>query len=124
MSLTHTVRSILHQPHASSSYSPSTFVVISFEICVANRYKLNKKYRKLLAKSEEDPDNLGLKTQASQAQVCRVIAVLFRQRSICFNQIAAEAENEDNVAEQKRQQGKKVQYGQIVQVKILNNQRK
>ena len=31
-------------------------------------------------------------------------------------QIGADAENEDNVAEQKRQQGKKVLYGQIIQV--------
>ena len=33
-------------------------------------------------------------------------------------QIGAEAENEDNVAEQKRQLGKKVLYGQIIQVVI------
>ena len=33
-------------------------------------------------------------------------------------QINAEAEEEDNVAEQKRQQGKRVLYGQIVQVHV------
>lgn len=35
-------------------------------------------------------------------------------------QIAAEAETEDNEQEQKRQQGKKLLYGQIIQV-VLNN---
>jgi hypothetical protein len=32
-------------------------------------------------------------------------------------QLAAEAENEDNLLEQKRQQGKKVLYGQVIQVR-------
>ena len=31
-------------------------------------------------------------------------------------QVAAEAENEDNLAEEHRQQGKKLLYGQIIQV--------
>jgi len=33
-----------------------------------------------------------------------------------YQQIAAKAEQEDNVAEQKRQLGKKVLYGQVIQV--------
>ncbi|XP_033761182.1 inositol 1,4,5-trisphosphate receptor type 3-like isoform X6 [Pecten maximus] len=73
--------------------------VISFEICVANRYKLNKKYRKLCSKLNEDPENLSLRTNTTQAQ------------------LAAQAENDDNNLEQKRQQGKKVVYGQVVQLK-------
>lgn len=32
-------------------------------------------------------------------------------------QFAADAENEDNVAEQKRQHGKRVRYGEVVQVR-------
>ena len=43
--------------------------MISFQVCVANRYKLNKKYRKLKLKSDDNPDDLTLKTQTSQAQV-------------------------------------------------------
>jgi hypothetical protein len=40
---------------------------------------------------------------------------------VLMKQIAAEAENDDNTLEQKRQQGKKVLYGQIIQVnKILH----
>jgi hypothetical protein len=32
-------------------------------------------------------------------------------------QFAADAENEDNVAEQKRQHGKRVRYGEVIQVR-------
>lgn len=73
--------------------------VITFEICVANRYKLNKKFRKLQEKTFEDPNNLALRSQLHTAQV------------------AAKAETEDNELEQKRQQGKKVLYGQVIQLK-------
>jgi len=31
-------------------------------------------------------------------------------------QLAADAENEDNISEQKRQNGKRVRYGEVVQV--------
>jgi len=70
-------------------------------VSVANRYKLNKKFRKLHSKAEANPEDLTIKTQASSAQ------------------IGAEAENEDNVSEQQRQQGKKVLYGQIVQLQHM-----
>jgi hypothetical protein len=33
--------------------------------------------------------------------------------------MAAQAEDEDNIAEQKRQHGKRVRYGEVVQVVIL-----
>ncbi|KAK2148285.1 hypothetical protein LSH36_505g01003 [Paralvinella palmiformis] len=36
-----------------------------------------------------------------------------------MEKVAADAENEDNVAEQHRQQGKKLLYGQIIQVELL-----
>ena len=45
------------------------FSVITFEICVANRYKLNKKFRKLQEKTFEDPNNLALRSQLHTAQV-------------------------------------------------------
>ena len=45
------------------------FVAISFVICVSNRYKLNKNFLKLKAKSAAHYDDLALKTQCTQAQV-------------------------------------------------------
>lgn len=38
--------------------------------------------------------------------------------SYFFPQLAAQAENADNAAEQKRQLGKRVRYGEIIQVEI------
>ncbi|KAK6195687.1 hypothetical protein SNE40_001061 [Patella caerulea] len=75
--------------------------VIAFEICVANRYKLNKKYLKSETQSKEDPDNIALKNNVSQ------------------NKITADLESEDNALEQKRQQGRKVLYGQVIQLRHL-----
>ncbi|KAK7486477.1 hypothetical protein BaRGS_00022278, partial [Batillaria attramentaria] len=76
-------------------------VIIAFEVCAANRYKLTKKYTKLKAQSDADPDNLRLKNSVAQAK------------------IAADAEKEDNELEQKRNQGKKVLYGHTVQLRHL-----
>ena len=39
---------------------------------------------------------------------------------IFFLQIAAEAENTDNAQEQKRQMGKRVRYGEIIQVQFTS----
>nr|XP_022345635.1 inositol 1,4,5-trisphosphate receptor type 3-like isoform X6 [Crassostrea virginica] len=75
--------------------------VISFKIEVANRYKLNKSLRKSQAKLAEEPGNIPLRNQVSKAK------------------LAAAAENDDNFLEQKRQQGKKVLYGQIIQLRHL-----
>lgn len=75
--------------------------VISFKIEVANRYKLNKSLKKLATKLAEEPGNIPLRNQVSKAK------------------LAAVAENEDNILEQKRQQGKKVLYGQIIQLRHL-----
>ena len=44
-------------------------LVISFTICVANRYKLNKKCRKRQKKVDLNSEDLVLKAQVSQAQV-------------------------------------------------------
>ncbi|KAK3094787.1 hypothetical protein FSP39_006217 [Pinctada imbricata] len=75
--------------------------VLSFEIQVSNRYKLNKKFSKLAEKLEKDPDNITLRTSVAKAK------------------ISAESENDDNELEQKRQQGKKVLYGQVIQLRHL-----
>ncbi|KAL8600024.1 hypothetical protein ACOMHN_057793 [Nucella lapillus] len=75
--------------------------IIAFEICAANRYKLTKKYFKLKAQSDQDPDNLRLKNSVAQAK------------------IAAVAEKEDNDLEQRRNRGKKVLYGHTVQLQHL-----
>ncbi|GFS09539.1 inositol 1,4,5-trisphosphate receptor type 3-like isoform X13, partial [Elysia marginata] len=71
--------------------------IVAFELCVANRYKLTKKYNKLKARSDENPNDIKLKSSVAQAK------------------IAAKAEHEDNELEQKRNQGKKVVYGQVIQ---------
>ena len=63
--------------------------VISFHVCVANRYKLDKKYRKLLEKEAQgDPDDLQLKNQVAQAQVRRQRGLNKQHRrkfQICLN---------------------------------------
>ena len=43
--------------------------VISFALCVANRYKLSKKYVKLQQKLDADPENILLRTQVAHAKV-------------------------------------------------------
>ncbi|XP_065924756.1 inositol 1,4,5-trisphosphate receptor type 2 isoform X4 [Magallana gigas] len=73
--------------------------VISFHLEVANRYKLNKKLRKIQAKLGDDPENISMRNAVSRAKA------------------AADAENDDNILEQKRQLGKKVLYGQVIQLR-------
>ncbi|KAL3848254.1 hypothetical protein ACJMK2_019123, partial [Sinanodonta woodiana] len=75
--------------------------VFAFEICVANRYKFNKKYRKLKAKLEKDETNPNLSRDVHQAQK------------------AANAEDEDNELQQRTHQGKNLLYGQIIQLRHL-----
>ena len=48
------------------------FTVLSFEIQVSNRYKLNKKYSKLVEKLEKDPENISLRTSVSKARVSQI----------------------------------------------------
>ena len=55
------------------------FAAISFIICVANRYKLNKNYAKLKAKSESHPDDLAIKTRCTQAEV--------RETGVCVDEL-------------------------------------
>ncbi|XP_062618413.1 inositol 1,4,5-trisphosphate receptor type 1-like [Saccostrea cucullata] len=73
--------------------------VVVFQVCIQNRYKLNKKYRKWINSIQSEhpePCSRGLLKQTK---------------------LAAEAENKDNEAEQKRQHGKRVRYGEVVQLK-------
>ncbi|XP_074663089.1 inositol 1,4,5-trisphosphate-gated calcium channel ITPR3-like [Tubulanus polymorphus] len=72
---------------------------VTFQICIQNRYKLNKKYRKYYSNYDKDNEDLETKGMLAQAKA------------------AADAENIDNIAEQRRQQGKRVRYGEIIQLK-------
>ena len=74
---------------------------ITFQVCIQNRYKLNKQYRKLLDAIKDDPNNLELRALLPQAEA------------------ASNAEHSDNIAEQRRLQGKKVRYGDIVQLRHM-----
>nr|XP_022341733.1 inositol 1,4,5-trisphosphate receptor type 2-like isoform X6 [Crassostrea virginica] len=73
--------------------------VVVFQVCIQNRYKLNKKYRKWMNSLQTD----------NAEQITR--GLLKQAKS------AADAENKDNEAEQTRQHGKRVRYGEVVQLK-------
>ncbi|CAC5357472.1 unnamed protein product [Mytilus coruscus] len=76
--------------------------VIVFQITIQNRYKLNKKLRKIEF-NEIDTSEVH-ESSISKAASKKIKA-------------SAEAENKDNEAEQKRQFGKKVRYGEIIQLR-------
>ncbi|XP_060552412.1 inositol 1,4,5-trisphosphate receptor type 2-like [Ruditapes philippinarum] len=71
-----------------------------FIVGLQNRYKLNKKFRKYKS------------MVANSEGIIHEDETLLRQ-----HKMAAEAENMDNAQEQKRQLGKRVRYGEIVQLK-------
>ena len=50
---------------------------IQFQICIQNRYKLNKKYRKVLTAYGDETDSLESKAIKAQAKVNRTISYLF-----------------------------------------------
>ncbi|XP_064627454.1 inositol 1,4,5-trisphosphate receptor type 1-like isoform X9 [Lineus longissimus] len=75
---------------------------VTFQVCIQNRYKLNKKFRKYQNSVDREYDQ-DMETKALLAQA----------------KAAADAENIDNIAEQRRQQGKRVRYGEIIQLKHL-----
>ncbi|KAL8603330.1 hypothetical protein ACOMHN_054026 [Nucella lapillus] len=92
--------SLLGLSVSDSSWVPRVAVLaVTFQICIQNRYKLNKKYRKWLSQASTTGDSVQEKGLLHQAK------------------LAAGAENADNAAEQKRQLGKRVRYGEIVQLK-------
>ncbi|KAL3860316.1 hypothetical protein ACJMK2_010455, partial [Sinanodonta woodiana] len=88
------------QEKTRPSNIPNLHAVL-FQVCIQNRYKLNKKYRKWLNSLQTDSVEQNFKTVLDQAKA------------------AAEAENNDNEAEQKRQHGKRVRYGEVVQLKHI-----
>ncbi|WAR13356.1 ITPR1-like protein, partial [Mya arenaria] len=70
-----------------------------FQVAIQNRYKLNKKKRKFLAQASSNANLLDDTAQLQQ------------------HKLAAEAENADNLQEQRRQMGKRVRYGEIIQLR-------
>ncbi|XP_055890997.1 inositol 1,4,5-trisphosphate receptor-like isoform X3 [Biomphalaria glabrata] len=86
-----------HQDRNRPTNIPNAQAVI-FQICIQNRYKLNKKYRKCLSLQQKES------TETSKAMLTQA-------------KLSAEAEKKDNLAEQTRQHGKRVRYGEIVQLK-------
>ncbi|XP_059139568.1 inositol 1,4,5-trisphosphate receptor type 1-like isoform X3 [Physella acuta] len=79
---------------------PNAHTVV-FQVCIQNRYKLNKKYRKCVSYLQADSSDASARSMLTQAK------------------LAAEAEKKDNLAEQTRQHGKRVRYGEIVQLKHI-----
>ncbi|OAF66980.1 hypothetical protein A3Q56_05306, partial [Intoshia linei] len=71
---------------------------ISFKVCIVNRYKINKKLRKLEEKVLIEPNNIDLQAQLMDLKV------------------SSEAENKDNANEQKRQFNRSLLYGQSIQL--------
>ncbi|PVD21456.1 hypothetical protein C0Q70_19629 [Pomacea canaliculata] len=89
-----------HQDRNRPTNIPNPHAVV-FQICIQNRYKLNKKYRKWLALSQVEGADSSIRAMLLQAKM------------------AADAEDKDNLAEQTRQHGKRVRYGEIVQLKHM-----
>lgn len=89
---------IFNQQSRSNPSNIPTQSAVIFQICIQNRYKLNKKHRNWLSKNEAESALPEVLKQAREA---------------------AEAEDHDNAAEQKRQHGKTVRYGEIVQLKHM-----
>ncbi|KAI0214641.1 Inositol 1,4,5-trisphosphate receptor [Lamellibrachia satsuma] len=75
--------------------------MISFQLEVPDMYKLNKKYRKLKAKYSSIEDDLSV------------------SRALLEAKSDAETEIAENKAEQQRQWGKVIYYGQVVQLKHM-----
>ena len=53
------------------------------------------------------------------AKCNKSICTINKKSASIFVQLAADAENADNTAEQRRQLGKRVRYGDIMQVRFL-----
>uniref|UniRef100_A0A1I8H777 Inositol 1,4,5-trisphosphate receptor n=1 Tax=Macrostomum lignano TaxID=282301 RepID=A0A1I8H777_9PLAT len=85
--------------------------VLLFEVCIQNRYKLEKKYRKLANKPLAAPINSAAGANGNGDGGGGEGEHFEQARS------AALAESVDNMAEQKRNQGKRVRYGEIIQLK-------
>ncbi|XP_076449737.1 inositol 1,4,5-trisphosphate-gated calcium channel ITPR1-like isoform X2 [Babylonia areolata] len=89
-----------HQDRNRPTNVPNPHAVV-FQVCIQNRYKLNKKFRKWLTLSQAEGADSTVRAMVGQAKM------------------AAEAEDKDNLAEQTRQHGKRVRYGEVVQLKHI-----
>ena len=56
------------------------FIAVTFQVCIQNRYKLTKKYRKLTDASLGDPDNLEVKAALAQAKVCNHLIIPYMKK--------------------------------------------
>ncbi|CAD5116200.1 DgyrCDS5116 [Dimorphilus gyrociliatus] len=95
----HNALYIYHRQDASKPANIPNPHCVTFQICIQNRYKLQKKYRKLLSQSLANPTNLHIRSLLHQAKE------------------GAKAEMEDNACEERRQRGARVRYGTIIQLK-------
>ncbi|XP_064599288.1 inositol 1,4,5-trisphosphate receptor type 1-like [Liolophura sinensis] len=89
--------------HKQDRHRPTNIpnpTAVVFQVCIQNRYKLNKKFRKLVASVKNDSFD-GAKSH------------------VAASKLAANAENKDNEAEQKRQHGKRVRYGETIQLRHM-----
>ncbi|EDV25315.1 uncharacterized protein TRIADDRAFT_55241 [Trichoplax adhaerens] len=84
--------------------------VAQFVICTQNRYKNNKKYRKAVEASSRNPGDLSARFQVSTLKMSAVYKNTPPSK-------LADAEAMDNSQEQKRQTGRQLTYGQVVQLK-------
>ncbi|XP_078335085.1 inositol 1,4,5-trisphosphate-gated calcium channel ITPR2-like [Crassostrea virginica] len=98
----------INQEREKPTKIPNAQAVV-FEICIQNRYKLSKKLRKLMAAQNAEMTSSTIDLTACVKEQDKVLLAQTKH--------AAEAENADNAAEQKRQMNKRVRYGEIVQLK-------
>ncbi|CAD5124825.1 DgyrCDS13086 [Dimorphilus gyrociliatus] len=80
---------------------------ITFEICVQNRYKLNKKYMKLKKEFEAGREFLN-KDEIEKLE-----------KSLRDVYVTVEAEKKDNIKDQERLRGKALRYGEIIQLRHI-----
>ncbi|KAI0220817.1 Inositol 1,4,5-trisphosphate receptor type 3 [Lamellibrachia satsuma] len=85
--------------HGWETPSISDPQVFSFEVMVASMYKLNKQHCKLKVRYDSNPQDDFLAAELLEAKK------------------GADAENYDNISEQQRQLGKKVLYGQVIELR-------
>ena len=61
-----------------------SFTAVVFQVCIQNRYKLNKKYRKCKDILHNEPDNVEAKALAAQAKVRKVLWNNYKKRNISY----------------------------------------
>ncbi|CAH1239559.1 ITPR1 [Branchiostoma lanceolatum] len=93
----HTEVSVGVKQHRKKPSLPNAQVA-TFKICVQYRYKASKKHWMAQEESRKDPTDLTKKSEMYRALA------------------AANSESADNEMEQKRQEGKRLHYGQVIQL--------